>query len=75
MCESTNERLFSIQKEGKYDGMIVPMDVYKRMVTAEILLRVLLSADIGKYGQENSIIDAARTVYEEETQKENGNAE
>ncbi len=54
------------------DGMTVPPNDYKRMMTAEILLRVLLAADIGKYGRDDGTVEAVRMVYNEE--KEKGNA-
>ena len=56
------------------DGILIPLDEYKRMVTAELLLRVLLAADTGVYGIDNRTVQAVRGVCEE-LKKENGNAE
>lgn len=46
--------------------IVMTLEEYRRFVTAEILLRVLLAADIGAYGTGNGVIDAARKVYAEE---------
>lgn len=65
---------FSVEEEEMY----IPLEEYKRMFTAEILLRVLLAADIGAYGTCNNIIDAVRQVYAAEImgeKKEGENAE
>lgn len=63
---------FTVEDEEMY----VSLEEYKRMFTAEILLRVLLAADIGAYGTCNNMIDAVRQVYATEIindQKESGN--
>lgn len=63
---------FTVEDEEMY----IPLEEYKRMFTAEILLRVLLAADIGAYGTCNNMIDAVRQVYATEVmndQKESGN--
>lgn len=56
------------------DGMLIPMGEYKRMVTAELLLRVMLAADTGDYGIDNRTVQAVRRVCKE-LKMENGNAE
>lgn len=38
---------------------------YKQFIAAEVILRVLLASDIGTYGANTSIVDAARKVYGE----------
>lgn len=56
---------------------VIPLslDAYRRALTAEVLLRVLLAADIGAYGNCNNMIDAVRKVYDETCGEEKKGAE
>ncbi len=47
------------------EEMYLPLSEYKRLLTAEVLLRVVLAEDSDVYGSSSRTVEAARKVYAE----------